>query len=167
VTFAAAGLVSVLFFALFFGVYAPMFGRDVPTVQVAGFFAVPVAASGAAIGAALRHDWDEKVVEEKSAELADVASQLEDARETFEETYRRRIGDLDALSDVAPTGVERAKDSRREFRRECDDIAEDIDAAERQSADPPEIVTASASSVEQWRESTRERPTARASSTRS
>ena len=135
VTFAAAGLVSVLFFALFFGVYAPMFGMDVPMVQVVGFFAVPVVASGAAIGAALRHDWDEEIVEEKSAELAEVASELDEKREEFEETYRRRIGDLDALSDVAPTGVERAKDSRREFRRECDDIAEDLDAAERQSAD--------------------------------
>ncbi|WP_135852186.1 hypothetical protein [Halorussus salinus] len=135
VTFAAAGLVSVLFFALFFGVYAPMFGMEVPTVQVVGFFAVPVVASGAAIGAALRHDWDEQVVEEKSAELAEVTAELDEKREEFEETYRRRIGDLDALSEVAPTGVERAKDSRREFRRECDDIAEDLDAAERQSAD--------------------------------
>ncbi|UPW02289.1 hypothetical protein M0R88_09405 [Halorussus gelatinilyticus] len=143
VTFAAAGLVSVLFFALFFGVYAPMFGMDVPTVQVVGFFAVPVLAAGAAIAAALRHDWDEKVVEEKSAELAEVASELDEKRETFEETYRRRIGDLDALSEVAPTGVERAEEDRREFRRECDDIAADLDAAERQSAEELRVEAAS------------------------
>ncbi len=107
VTFAAAGLVSVLFFALFFGVYAPMFGMDVPIGQVVGFFAVPVVASGAAIGAALRHDWDEKVVEEKSAELAEVASELEDARETFEEidpeTEVERIDD--ELRERVASGV--------------------------------------------------------------
>ncbi|WP_132056905.1 hypothetical protein [Halorussus amylolyticus] len=135
VTFAAAGLVSVLFFALFFGVYFPMFGSDVPLVQVLGFFAVPVVASGAAVGSALGHDWDEKVVEEKSAELAAVASDLDRKREAFEEAYRRRIGDLDALADIAPNGVERARERRREFRERCDGLESDVAAAGRGSAD--------------------------------
>ncbi|NHN57464.1 MULTISPECIES: hypothetical protein [Halorussus] len=135
VTFAAAGLVSVLFFALFFGVYSPIFGMDVPAVQAVAFFAVPVLASGAALGAALTHDWAEEVVEEKSAELADAAAELDRKREAFEEAYRRRLGDLDALADVAPTGVERAREGRQEFLDECDDVAADIDAAERGSAD--------------------------------
>ncbi|WP_115865335.1 hypothetical protein [Halorussus litoreus] len=135
VTFAAAGLVSVLFFALFLGVYLPMFGSDVPTAQVVAFFAVPVVASGAAIGAALAHDWEGTVVEEKSAELAEVSAELDRKREAFEEAYRRRIGDLDALEDVAPTGVEQARESRREFLDSCDEIAADASAAERGSAD--------------------------------
>ncbi|WP_135827753.1 hypothetical protein [Halorussus halobius] len=135
VTFAAAGLVSVLFFALYLGVYAPLFGSDVPTIQVVAFFAVPVLASGAAIGAALGHDWEETVVEAKSAELAELASELDRKRETFEEAYRRRIGDLGALEELAPNGVEQARRRRREFLDECEDLAADLDATDRNAAD--------------------------------
>lgn len=143
-TFAAAGLVSVLFFALFFGVYSPMFGSDVPTSQVAAFFAVPVLASGAAVGAAVVHDWDETVVEEKSAELADVRAELDRKRERFEDAYRRRIGDLDAMADVAPNGVERARRGRNEFLDRCDDIETDITAVDGES---PDRLRAEASSL--------------------
>lgn len=135
VTFAAAGLVSVLFFALYLGVYAPLFGSDVPMVQVVAFFAVPVLASGAAIGAALGHDWEETVVEEKSAELAEVTSELDRKREAFEQAYRRQIGDLGPLEDLAPNGVEQARRRRREFLDECDDLKADLDAADRNAPD--------------------------------
>lgn len=135
VTFAAAGLVSVLFFALFLGVYLPLFGSDVPTAQVVAFFSVPVLASGAAIGAALAHDWEGEVVEEKTAELAEVSAELDRTRTAFEEAYRRRIGDLDPLEEVAPTGVETARERRRTFLEECDDVAGEIEAVEGGSAD--------------------------------
>lgn len=144
VTFAAAGLESVLFFVLFFGVYASMFGMSIPTIQVVGFFAVPFLASGASIGSALGHDWDEEVVEEKSAELAAVSSDLDRKRESFEERHRQRVGDLDGLADVAPTGVERARDQRREFQQECDDVEADVESARGK---PPEQLRAETASL--------------------
>lgn len=139
VTFAAAGLESVLFFALFLGVYSSMFDMEIPIVQIATFFAVPFLASGASLGSAYYHNWDEKVVKEKSAELAAVSSILDSKRESFDECYRQRVGDLDRLTDIAPTGVERARKHRQEFREQCDDIKAEIELTRGK---PPEQLRA-------------------------
>lgn len=134
-TFAAAGLVSVLFFVLFLSVYSPLLNRGVPTVQTIGFFSVPVIASSAAIGAAYFHDWNADIVEEKSANLTAVATDVERKTDQFEQLFRTRIGNVDELAELAPTGVDRAQECRYEFIETGDQIVDEIDATEGQSAD--------------------------------
>ena len=57
-TFACAGLVSVLFLVLFFGVYSSLFGSGIGVAQLALFFAVPFVASAGALGGAWLRDWE-------------------------------------------------------------------------------------------------------------
>lgn len=124
----AAGFASVTYLVLFFGVYSTLFGRGIGTLQLAGFFLVPLVASAFLVTAALAHDWSSDVIDRASGELGDLEVAIEDARDTFDEAFEARVGDLAALSSVAPSGVSEAKGEREAFHERCDDLLAEVRA---------------------------------------
>ncbi|MFB6195343.1 MAG: hypothetical protein ABEI80_04165 [Haloplanus sp.] len=121
-SFASAGLASLLYFFLFWGVYSPLLGRGLPALQLAFFFSVPLVASSLVLGSAKLRDWETDMIADAGTELGDVISDIEERRETFEDEFEDRVGDLDALQGVAPTGVERAREDRRAFLDELESL---------------------------------------------
>ncbi|MFB6154569.1 MAG: hypothetical protein ABEJ22_01655, partial [Haloferacaceae archaeon] len=134
VTFAAAGLVSILFFALFWGIYAPLLG-SVPALQSAVFFSTPVFAAGLVGVSAWLHDWDTDIHERASSTLAETEAALESARSTYEDEFEARVGSLSTYEDVAPTGCERARDRREEFLGRCDELRAELESLRETSED--------------------------------
>lgn len=126
----AAGFASVTYLVLFFGVYSTLLGRGIGTLQLGGFFLVPLAASALLVTAALAHDWSSDVLDRASGELGDLEVAVEDARDTFDDTFEARIGDLDALRSVAPSGVSEAKAERDAFHERCDELLSEVRALE-------------------------------------
>ncbi|SDY78990.1 hypothetical protein [Halopenitus persicus] len=129
--FGAAGLASILYLVLFFGVYSSLFGSGVGAGQLVGFFAIPVIATALVGSAAWIHDWSEEVLEETSGRLGDQEARIGDARERFETVFEQRIGSLDALEPVAPTGVGEAESAADRFHDRCDDLLAEIDRIQR------------------------------------
>jgi hypothetical protein len=138
VAFAAAGFASVTYLVLFFGVYSALFDRGIATVQLVGFFLVPLAASALLVGAVLRHDWSMDVIDEQSGQLGDLQAAIEEARTEFDAAFDARIGDLDALRDVAPSGVSEAAGEREAFHERCDDLLAEVESLEG-TADPTRL----------------------------
>lgn len=126
VAVAAAGFASVTYLALFFGVYSALFGRGIGPVQLGAFFLVPVAASLLLVFAAFGHDWSSAVVDRASGELGDLEVAIEDAEDTFDAALEAEVGDLDALADVAPSGVSEAAGDRDAFHDRCDDLRSEV-----------------------------------------
>jgi len=122
VAVAAAGFASVTYLTLFFGIYSSLFGRGVGVVQLGIFFAIPVVSSVLLIGAAFTNDWSSNVVDRASGELGDLEVAIEDARDAFDTAFEREVGDLDALSAVAPSGVSEARAEREAFHEQCEDL---------------------------------------------
>ncbi|WP_280536558.1 hypothetical protein [Halopenitus sp. POP-27] len=129
--FGAAGLASILYLVLFFGVYSPLFGSGIGAGQLVGFFAVPVLATALVVSAAWIHDWSEEVLAETSGRLGDLEARIGDARDRFESRFADRLGPLDALEPVAPTGVGEAEAAADRFHGRCDELLEEIDRAQR------------------------------------
>lgn len=140
VTFACAGLVSVLFLVLFFGVYSSLFGSGIGVGQLAFFFAVPLVASAGALGGAWLRDWDVELESAAAADLSEASDLVADKRERFEAAFDRRIGErtLDGLADLAPTGVRDARDAVDRERQAYDDLAADIEHVRSSVADASE-----------------------------
>lgn len=134
VTFAAAGLVSILFFALFWGIYAPLLG-SVPALQSAVFFSTPVFAAGLVGASAWFHDWDTDIHERASTTLAETESALESARSDYEDEFEARVGSLSTYEDVAPNGCERARERREEFLDRCGELRAELESLRATSED--------------------------------
>lgn len=126
VAVAAAGFASVTYLALFFGVYSDLFGRGIGPVQLGAFFVVPVAASLLLVFAAFDHDWSSAVVDRASGDLGDLEVAIDDAEDTFDAAFDAEIGDLEALADVAPSGVSEATADREAFHDRCDDLRSEV-----------------------------------------
>ncbi|WP_199243379.1 hypothetical protein [Halopenitus persicus] len=129
--FGAAGLASILYLVLFFGVYSALFGSGVGTGRLVGFFAIPVIATALVGSAAWIHDWSEEVLEETSGRLGEQEARIGDARERFETAFEERIGSLDALETVAPTGVGEAESAADRFHDRCDELLTEVDRIQR------------------------------------
>ncbi|CAP15409.2 hypothetical protein [Halobacterium salinarum] len=130
VAVASAGFASVTYLALFFGVYSSLFGRGIGIVQLGIFFAIPVVSSVLLVGAAFTHDWSSDVVDRASGELGDLEVAIEDARDAFDTAFETEVGDLDALSAVAPSGVSEARAEREGFHEQCDDLLSEVHSLE-------------------------------------
>jgi len=117
-TFACAGLVSVLFLALFFGVYAPLFSADVGAVGLGVFVATPFVASVGALGGAWVRDWDVDLEAETASTVTRAAESLESKRAAFEDAVARRLDDevLGTLEAYAPGAVADARAAIEEER---------------------------------------------------
>ncbi|WP_435129015.1 hypothetical protein [Halobaculum sp. D14] len=129
--YGTATLSAVLFFALFFGVYAPLLSRDVPALQLAGFFAVPVVAAALQLYAVRSYRWNDVVLEETSGELGRLKTELDDLRSTFEAGYESRFDGLDDLETVAPEGTKAVREGAASFRDRLDDVEADIAECQR------------------------------------
>ncbi|SEH46743.1 hypothetical protein SAMN05192561_102195 [Halopenitus malekzadehii] len=129
--FGAAGLASILYLVLFFGVYSPLFGSGIAAGQLVVFFAVPVLATALVVSAAWIHDWSEEVLAETSGRLGELEARIGDARERFETAFEERVGSLDDLEPVAPTGVGEAESAADRFHERCDDLRAEIDRIQR------------------------------------
>lgn len=133
--FGAAGLASVLYLVLFFGVYSPLFDAGIGAGQLVGFFLVPVVATGLVLGAAYTHDWTEEVLERTGGRLGELEGQISEARERFETEVDDHVVDLSAYEAVAPTGVAEARESRERFHERCDDLLARVNELQA-TADP-------------------------------
>ena len=140
VTFACAGLVSVLFLVLFFGVYSSLFGSGIGVAQLALFFAVPFVASVGALGGAWLRDWEIDLESAAAEDLAQAVDLVDRKRETFESEYRRAIGEdtLDALAELAPNAVAEARDAVDRERGDYDELASKIERVRSSVADASE-----------------------------
>jgi hypothetical protein len=130
VTFACAGLVSVLFLALFFGVYAPLFSADVGVVGLGMFVATPFVASVGALGGAWVRDWDVDLEAETASTLTRAEESLESGRAAFEDAVSRRLDDevLGTLEEYVPAAVEDARAAIEEERAAYAEVAEGIES---------------------------------------
>ncbi|GAA0203564.1 hypothetical protein [Halobaculum roseum] len=124
--YGAATLSSVLFFALFFGVYAPLTSADVPLVQFAAFYAVPVCAAALQLFAVATYPWNEVVLEETGDDLGRLEADLANKRSAFDTAFDARFEGLETLSNVAPGGVRDVREGAEEFRTRLDGIDDDI-----------------------------------------
>lgn len=141
--YSTATLSAVLFFALFFGVYAPLASADVPAAQLGAFYLVPIFAAALQLYAVRTYPWNEVVLEETSGDLADLETDLADTRSTFDSGFDARFGRLDELEPVAPGGVEDVRDGRAAFHERLDELASDIEDV-RQLDDGEEAANARA-----------------------
>ncbi len=116
-SYGTATLGSVLFFVLFFGVYAPLYGNDagIAPVQLGLFSLVPVGASGLMVYAAYDYPWSQTVDRAASEEIGEVEADLDRVETTFRETFDRRLDDYQSLAELAPDAVRTVEDRRREF----------------------------------------------------
>lgn len=116
-SYGTATLASVLFFVLFFGVYAPLYGNDagIAPVQLGLFSLVPVGASGLMVYAAYDYPWSQTVDRAASEEIGEVEADLDRVETTFRETFDRRLDDYQSLAELAPDAVRTVEDRRREF----------------------------------------------------
>ena len=137
-TFGAATLGSVLFFVLFFGVYAPLYGggTGVGPVQLGLFSLVPILASGLMVYAASDYPWAVTVDREASEELGEIEASLDDAQATFREAFDRRLDGFEELSTTAPEAVDTVEQRREEFQSQVDDARQLL--ADCRSIDDPE-----------------------------
>lgn len=128
-TYGAVGLGAVLFAALFFGVYAPLYTAGVPALQLVGFTLVPVLAAGAMVYAAYDYPWERVVEQEANADLATVEADLEETERTFDTEFDRRFpaSALDTLADVAPDAVRDLRAERSDFESEATDLHDRIE----------------------------------------
>lgn len=136
--YGAVTLAAVLFFALFFGVYAPLFSSGVSAIQLLVFSLVPVVASGLMVYAAYNFPWARTVERQANADIGSIESALDDAERTYLDEHDRRFGthDLDRLSSVAEDAVESVREDRRAFEETVADIRDRI--AEVRSVEDPE-----------------------------
>ncbi|MFD1645826.1 hypothetical protein [Haloarchaeobius litoreus] len=128
VTFACAGLVSVLFLVLFFGVYSSLFGSGIGVVQLGLFFAVPFVASAGALGGAWLRDWEVDLESAAAEDLSEASDLVARKRETFDAEYRRQVGEdtLDAVAELAPNAVAEARDAAEREREGYDELESKI-----------------------------------------
>jgi len=138
-SFASAGLASLLYFTLFWGVYAPLLNRGLPSLQLTMFFSTPLVASGLVLGSAGIRDWEADLIEDAGQSLGAVISDLEDKRNRFDAEYDRKIGDLSALDEIVPTGVERVREDRQAFVDEIESLLERA-VATREIDDAEEVL---------------------------
>jgi len=125
--YGAATLSAVLFFALFFGVYAPLASADIPLIQLAAFYAVPVCAAALQLFAVVTYPWNEVVLEETGGDLGRLEAEVANERSAFDAAFDARFEGLETLSNVAPGGVRDVRDGAEAFRARLDDIDDDID----------------------------------------
>ncbi|MFC6784787.1 hypothetical protein ACFQFH_02645 [Halobaculum halobium] len=144
--YGAATLSSVLFFALFFGVYAPLTSADIPLVQLGAFYAVPVCAAALQLVAVGTYPWNEVVLEETGDDLGRLEADLANRRSAFNTDFDTRFEGLETLSNVAPGGVRDVREGADEFRARLDGIDEDI--AEIRSMSDGEAAQAARAGVE-------------------
>lgn len=144
--YGAATLSGVLFFILFFGVYAPLFTADVPSGQLVMFGLIPIAASGAMGYAAQTYPWEASLDRQTTVTLGHLEEKLDDATEEYASAFDRRLPPeaLDSLANVAPDIVAEARQSRREFESTSTELREQIDkcrsmSPDRRNADIAEI----------------------------
>lgn len=137
-SYGAVSLAAVLFFALFFGVYAPLFSSGVSTVQLFVFALVPVVASGLMVYAAYDYPWARTVERQANADIGAIESTLDAAERTYLDEHDRRFGnrDLDRLSSIAEDAVESVREDRRAFEETVADSRDRI--AEIRSVEDPE-----------------------------
>ncbi|WP_256301408.1 hypothetical protein [Haloarchaeobius salinus] len=140
VTFACAGLVSVLFLALFFGVYSSLFASGIGVAQLGLFFAVPFVASAGALGGAWLRDWSVDLESAAAEDLSEASDLVARKRETFESEYRRKVGadTLDALAELAPNAVADARDAADREREGYDELETEIESVRSTVADASE-----------------------------
>ncbi|QZX99082.1 hypothetical protein [Halobaculum rubrum] len=124
--YGAATLSAVLFFALFFGVYAPLASAEIPLVQLGAFYAVPVCAAALQLFAVATYPWNEVVLEETGSDLGRLEADLANRRSAFDTAFDARFEGLETLSNVAPGGVRDVRDGAEEFRARLDEIDDDI-----------------------------------------
>lgn len=138
-TFAFAGLVSVLFLVLFFGVYAPLFSADVGGVGLALFVATPFVASVGALGGAWARDWDADLAVETAEALSNAEESLAAKRTAFEDAVERSLDDdsMATLEEYAPGAVADARSALDEERAWYDDVEAEIESIRSGSADAP------------------------------
>jgi hypothetical protein len=108
--YGAVTLAAVLFFALFFGVYAPLFSSGVSAIQLLVFSLVPVVASGLMVYAAYNFPWARTVERQANADIGDIESTLDDAERTYLDEHDRRFdtsecGDGDGSGPFCPVEV--------------------------------------------------------------
>lgn len=145
--FAAAGVASVLFFILSFGVYSPLFASGVPTGQLLVFFSVPVLTSALVVGSAVTNDWAGEVLEEASADVGRLKTELDDERAALETAWSERLGDLSTVEFLAPEGVSEARERRAEATDRFDEIAADVERIEE--TDDPTAARRSVAELEE------------------
>lgn len=146
VAYGTATLSAVLFFALFFGVYAPLWSADVPAAQLGAFSLVPVCATALQFYAVGTYPWNDVVLEETSGDLSRLESELARLRSTFESEYDARFGGVEPLEAVAPGGLDRLREGAAAFRERLDAVESGIEEA--RTLDDAEAARAARADVE-------------------
>lgn len=119
---AAVGISAILYIVLFFGVYRPILGMDIPLIQVVGFYAIPFATAGGLLVSYQFYPWDDTRFEQ-ALETARTARELaKEKRERFERDLHEELGG--DYRDVS--GVEVEEDFREKCRSVESDAAEYI-----------------------------------------
>lgn len=117
---------GLLYGFLFLGIYSALLGRTIAIAQVAGFFLIPVVATGA-LGAAFRtYSWEDQ-------RRAQAVSRIKSAERTVKNQRRSLDRSLENLplgevESISPGVVRGATDAKEEFYRTCDSISEDAEA---------------------------------------
>jgi hypothetical protein len=137
VTFACAGLVSVLFLALFFGVYAPLFSADVGAAGLGVFVATPFVASVGALGGAWARDWDADLEAETASTVTRAAESLESKRAAFEDAVARQLDDevLGTLAEYAPSAAADARAAIEEEQAAYAELEGDLESVRSAGGD--------------------------------
>ncbi|WP_323676771.1 hypothetical protein [Halorubellus sp. PRR65] len=136
-TFAFAGLVSVLFLVLFFGVYAPLFSADVGGVGLVLFVATPFVASVGALGGAWTRDWDADLEVETATALSNAEDSLASKRAALDDAVSRKLDEasMETLAEHAPNAVADARSAIEEEREGYADVEAELESIRTGSAD--------------------------------
>lgn len=124
---ASAGTVvlsALLYGFLFLGIYASLLTADIGLAQRAGFFLIPVIATGCLSGAYYQYSW-------KGSRRAEAVSRLNDAEDRVQKE-QRRLEDalnslpLERLESISPEPVKNEVQTKNEFEEKCDELLSEI-----------------------------------------
>lgn len=123
----AVVLSGLLYAVLFFGIYSGLLGNGIPPLQLAGFFLIPVVATGALVGAYREYSWEFQRRTEAIARLKKAQAIAKSELHSLETTLDRLP--LDRLESISPDAVRQASKRKEEFETDCRDILERIERA--------------------------------------
>lgn len=123
----SAGIAALSYFVLYVIAYLPLFDRDLAMVPVLVFFTVPVIVSGLLFWSITEQERSMVRFRSSDPPLQELAHDLKEIRTTFDARFNDRVGELTALSHVAGTGVERARERHDAFHHRLDKLETELD----------------------------------------
>lgn len=137
----AAGVVtvaSVLYLALFFGVYNGLLTAELPVAQVALFFAVPVVASGSLVGSYYIYPWEDERYWRAIKDLKEAEKTAGRKRREFDDRLSEEIGGDPSETSLLPDELAfpaecREIENRAERIRNASSAEPDLDDLQRRA----------------------------------